>query len=514
MPDAELAETLRRYYRDDMRKRVDLRSVDHAPQTAESDSLPEYWAEITGCVDQEFDLDVPDWPRNTIYGVGKALNAAQDKALSVVGGYLPKPAAGGDVPEMTSRSLGLPRIGDSLLEIAGNSDEPWLVERMVRQLGGGALEGAVTGLVSGPGKILNMAQRNLLGVFSHFLPKPAAGGEVPKITSKSLGLSEMGGDWLGVAKYANECANNAIKIPADRRTGFDNTISDVGQVAGEALSDYLTGGASAFMRGADSMDNRVKNDSASQGAKDLAVLGGGIVSAAIGRLRLEKALQLTPVQRALSKPMAASIVRTGEAAASKGIQTVSEEVLLDAIRKATTNADTPIDWRKALEKGGVNAAAGALSRGVAEAMHLPGGSAAVSGEDAARAIDAIAPDASILRRRDGGAVVRAESEAISRAGQSRQAAMQADADAIGLGTVLAGIEIMRMPTGNIIVTGENAAEIVKSIAPDVPVLSRRDGAVMVSKRYSEPVLQAIGMAKRLFGARSGDPGGLAGYPLR
>ncbi len=129
--------------------------------------------------------------------------------------------------------------------------------------------------------------------------------------------------------------------------------------------------------------------------------------------------------------------------------------------------------------------------------------------------------APVLRRRDGGAVVpaRAGNGANRRGGRSRQPAMRADADAIGVDPIgalplLAGIEVVHTPAGNIIVTGENAAEVVKAIAPDAPTLRRKDGAVMVSLRYSEPVSQAIGVAKRLLGGRSGDAGGLAAYPSR
>lgn len=103
-----------------------------------------------------------------------------------------------------------------------------------------------------------------------------------------------------------------------------------------------------------------------------------------------------------------------------------------------------------------------------------------------------------------GLVVQAENAAVRQAAQPPASSQNEGAATIDQDALLAQVEAQQTGSGNVVVSGERAAEAVQAIAPGAPILRRKDGAVLVSTRFSAPVFQAIEAAKQRVSVEFGD----------
>ncbi|GAB3190779.1 JAB domain-containing protein [Hydrogenophaga aquatica] len=247
-----------------------------------------------------------------------------------------------------------------------NVDNMGEIERKFRQFGGGAIE-AVGMSISGTGQLLNIAQRNILGGFaSIFLPKPRAGGQP---TMESIVGPLIGEDWRKVGGAVKQTARKDVMIPASQRTFGDDVASGLGQVVAQIIMLPLTRGAGLYTQGADVMAEKVAPDIASQGMKDLAVLGGAAVTGVTEKWALDRLLG--PMAVPIKNQIAAALARIGIAGAAEGGQEFAENVLHDTLRKILTNPDAKIEWGQSTYEGGVGATVGAIVRSIVEAgLHI------------------------------------------------------------------------------------------------------------------------------------------------
>lgn len=240
-----------------------------------------------------------------------------------------------------------------------------LLERLPRQFYGGAVEMAGRTL-SGTGHTLNILQRNILtGLARMVLPEPMAGGSP---TQESIVGSLAGSGAIEAGSWIKEFAQNGIMIPQHKQTFTDQVAAGLGQVGAQILLYVLTGGVAAgttmFTQGVDIMADLTEKDSASQGAKDAAMVGGGLVTGLTERWALDRILG--PLAVPVKNQVGAALTRIGIAGFSEGAQELSESVLHDVIRKSLTNREAEIDIPGAYEEGQVGFAVGAIVRGIVE----------------------------------------------------------------------------------------------------------------------------------------------------
>lgn len=239
--------------------------------------------------------------------------------------------------------------------------------RKLRQFEGGAVE-AVGMAASGTGRLLDIAQRNLLGGFaSVFLPKPMAAGAP---TRESLVGPLIGEDWQRVGGTVKDFARDGLMVPQAQQTFADQVAGGLGQVAGQIAMLPLARGAGLYAQGADVMGEKIAPDiAAGQGMQDLATLIGAGITGVTEKWALDKLLG--PLAVPVKNQIGASLARIGIAAASEGAQEFTENTLQDITRKALTNRDAEINLGQSVEEGGVGAAVGGIVRTVVEAgLHV------------------------------------------------------------------------------------------------------------------------------------------------
>lgn len=256
-------------------------------------------------------------------------------------------------------------------KLAHDDYEPLsLIERIPRQFAGGAVELAGRTL-SGTGHAMNILQRNILqGIAGLVLPEPMAGGSP---TPESLVGNLAGQGLVQVGSDIKDYAQKDIMIPQQRQTFTDQVAAGLGQVGAQVLLYVLSGGTAAtvtmFTQGVDIMADKTAKDDASRGNKDLAMVGGGLVTALTEKWALDRILG--PLSVPVKNAVGAAMLRVGIAGASEGAQELSEGVIHDTMRKALTNRDAEIDIPGAYEEGQVGFAVGAIVRGIVEsALHV------------------------------------------------------------------------------------------------------------------------------------------------
>ncbi|NYT45145.1 hypothetical protein H0A64_09965 [Alcaligenaceae bacterium] len=251
-------------------------------------------------------------------------------------------------------------------KLAHDDYEPLsLIERIPRQFAGGAVELAGRTL-SGTGQAMNILQRNILqGIAGLVLPEPMAGGSP---TPESLVGNLAGQDLVKVGSDIKDYAQSDIMIPQQRQTFTDQVAAGLGQVGAQVLLHVLSGGLlnypTMFTQGVDIMADKTAKDDASQGNKDLAMVGGGLVTALTEKWALDRILG--PLSVPVKNAVGAALLRVGIAGASEGAQELTEGVIHDVMRKALTNRDAEIDIPGAYEEGQVGFAVGAIVRGIVE----------------------------------------------------------------------------------------------------------------------------------------------------
>lgn len=240
------------------------------------------------------------------------------------------------------------------------------IERLWRGTSSGVNIGFGMGF-AGIGDVANIVQRNLSEGFARtFLPTPIGGWD--KVDNASLAGPMIGQDWQTFGNFL-KAQGRQLEIPQLQQTFFDQVLAGVGQVASQVTVGALTGGggSAAFLygQGANAMTEKVQGDNASQGAKDLAVLGGAGVTALTEKWALDKLLG--PMAVPIQNQLGAALTRIGIAGASEGAQETIESISQDALRQYLTNPDAEIQVGQAFQEGGVGATVGAIVRSVVEA---------------------------------------------------------------------------------------------------------------------------------------------------
>lgn len=244
------------------------------------------------------------------------------------------------------------------------------IERTIRDLGEATTQ-TVGGSLSGIGHSLDALQRRILVSASKLLPTPMAGGQ-DQINEESLAGPLMGEGWRGagapIKQYGKE-----IAVPDHQKDFADQVVNGIGQVITQIpMAMTPLGWAALFGQGADQLADKVAKDDAPQWKKDLAILGGGAVTAVTEKFALDHWAKLSPLA-SLKSPLASRIAGVGIAAASEGGQEFTENVLQDTLRQQLTNPNAPIDWGDAAYSGGVGATVGGIVRSVIEsALHIRG----------------------------------------------------------------------------------------------------------------------------------------------
>ena len=241
-----------------------------------------------------------------------------------------------------------------------------LIERLWRQPSGGAVEGLGMG-TAGIGDTLSIVQRNLMEGFSRtFLPEPIGGWD--DVDKGSIAGPLVGADWQTVGNLLKQQGRD-IQIPQLQQEFFDKVLAGIGQVGTQIGVGALTGGvgSGAFLygQGVNAMTEKTQGDPSSQGAKDLAALLGGGVTAVTEKWALDKLLG--PMTVPIQNQLGAALARIGIAGASEGAQETIESLAQDSLRKFLTNPEAEIQVGQAFEEGGVGATVGALVRTVVEA---------------------------------------------------------------------------------------------------------------------------------------------------
>lgn len=239
------------------------------------------------------------------------------------------------------------------------------IEKLWRQPTGGAVEGLGMG-TAGIGDTLSILQRNFMEGFSRtFLPEPIGGWD--KVDKGSIAGPLVGADWQKVGEYL-KAQGRDIQIPQLQQDFWDKVLAGLGQVGAQVGVSLATGpvGSGAFLygQGVNMMTEKTKDDPASQGAKDLAALLGGGVTAVTEKWALDKLLG--PMTVPIQNQLGAALARIGIAGASEGAQETIESLAQDSLRQFLTNPDAEIQVGQAFEEGGIGATVGAIVRTVVE----------------------------------------------------------------------------------------------------------------------------------------------------
>lgn len=239
-----------------------------------------------------------------------------------------------------------------------------LFERTYRGLGGGATE-AVGRTIGGVGQLIDIAQRNLTQGFANMFLPDAADGTRPD--PNSLVGPRIAEGWEQTGDIVKGAARD-IMVPALQQTFYDQVAAGLGQVGAQVLATILSGGAastvSLYAQGADVMADMVENDPASQGMKDLAVLGGAAITGITEKWALDRILG--PMAVPIQNQLGAALARIGIAGLSEGGQEALESISQDALRQFLTNPEAEIRLGQALDEGAVGATVGAVVRTIVE----------------------------------------------------------------------------------------------------------------------------------------------------
>ena len=239
-----------------------------------------------------------------------------------------------------------------------------LFERTYRGLGGGATE-AVGRTIGGVGELIDIAQRNLTQAFANTFLPDAADGSRPD--PNSLVGPRIAEGWEQTGDIVKDAARD-IMVPALQQTFYDQVAAGLGQVGAQILAAVLTGGVtnvtSLYAQGADVMADMVENDPASQGMKDLAVLGGAALTGITEKWALDRILG--PLAVPIQNQLGAALARIGIAGLSEGGQEALESIGQDALRQYLTNPEAKIRLGEALDEGAVGATVGVIVRTVVE----------------------------------------------------------------------------------------------------------------------------------------------------
>lgn len=239
-----------------------------------------------------------------------------------------------------------------------------LFERTYRGLGGGATE-AVGRTIGGVGELTDIVQRNLTQAFANTFLPDAVDGSRPD--PNSLVGPRIAEGWQQTGDIVKDAARDFM-VPALQQTFYDQVAAGLGQVSAQILAAVLTGGMTSVMslyaQGADVMADMVENDPASQGMKDLAVLGGAAITGITEKWALDRILG--PMAVPIQNQLGAALARIGIAGLSEGGQEALESIGQDALRQFLTNPEAEIRLGEALDEGAVGATVGAIVRTVVE----------------------------------------------------------------------------------------------------------------------------------------------------
>jgi len=246
------------------------------------------------------------------------------------------------------------------------------IERTIRSLGEGFAGQFVGSGLTGIGHGLDAIQRRIVGAAASLvLPEPMAGGK-DQISEESLAGQPIGEGFKALGQPTKQYWREQ-GVPLYQQDFSDQVASGIGQVIGQLpLAATPAGWAMMFGQGADQLADKVAKDDAPQWKKDLAILGGGTVTAVTEKFALDRWAKLSPLA-SLKNPLASRAAGIGIASASEGGQEFTENVLQDVIRQQLTNPNAAINLGEAAGAGGVGATVGGIVRTVIEsALHIKG----------------------------------------------------------------------------------------------------------------------------------------------
>lgn len=246
------------------------------------------------------------------------------------------------------------------------------IERSIRSLGEGFGGQFVGSGLTGVGHSLDAIQRRIMGAAANLvLPEPMAGGK-DQISEDSITGQPIGEGFKALGEPAKQYWREQ-GVPLYQQDFGDQVVAGIGQVIGQLpLSMSPAGWAMMFGQGADQLADKVAKDDAPQWKKDLAILGGGAVTAVTEKFALDRWAKLGPLA-SLKNPLASRAAGVGIASAAEGAQEFSENVLQDALRQQLTNQNADINLGDAAGAGGVGATVGGIVRTVIEsALHIKG----------------------------------------------------------------------------------------------------------------------------------------------
>ncbi|WP_298015324.1 hypothetical protein, partial [uncultured Aquabacterium sp.] len=247
-------------------------------------------------------------------------------------------------------------------------DNMTMLERGLRQFSGGLVDWA-GGRINGVGVALDIAHRNITGALVDMLPTPRGGAMTAGARQAAMGPS-LGTDWRTTGQAVRGYAREDLMVPAARQSFGDHVLAGLGQIAGQVVTYPVSGGAAGlYLDGLTAMDDKVGKDDASQGTKDLATVGGAVVTAVSEKWALDKLLG--PVAAPAKNALVGALTRIGIASASEGAQEAAESVAQDLLRQALTNPDAKVALAEAADEGSVGAAVGGIVRTLVEsALHV------------------------------------------------------------------------------------------------------------------------------------------------
>jgi len=246
------------------------------------------------------------------------------------------------------------------------------IERSIRSLGEGFGGQFVGSGLTGVGHSLDAIQRRIMGAAANLvLPEPMAGGK-DQISEDSITGQPIGEGFKALGEPAKQYWREQ-GVPLYQQDFGDQVVAGIGQVIGQLpLSMSPAGWAMMFGQGADQLADKVAKDDAPQWKKDLAILGGGTVTAVTEKFALDRWAKLGPLA-SLKNPLASRAAGIGIASAAEGAQEFSENVLQDTLRQQLTNQNADINLGDAAGAGGVGATVGGIVRTVIEsALHIKG----------------------------------------------------------------------------------------------------------------------------------------------
>lgn len=207
-------------------------------------------------------------------------------------------------------------------------------------VGQGVIGQGFGSLLSGAGELYGVATRSFERGLGLVLPKSA----MDALTAKVLPWWTDPGQVLKRPGQTLKDIGTAIGPSRERQSLGTDVASGIGQLGFQIAAFMMTGGTSSttmmFAQGADVMADKTAKDKADPMMRDIAIVGGGAITAITEKYGLDKILNRVPPQiknrvlRFIADKVAAGGIEAG--------QEIAEGLLHDLTRRLLTNRDAEI----------------------------------------------------------------------------------------------------------------------------------------------------------------------------